>query len=298
VPISEKQFAANRANAAKSTGPRSPEGQGRSSQNARTYAFTPSTFAVVRLEELDEIARLKQDLLAVYQPVNPQELFALEQMKSHAPKIVTTPWPTASIAWPGRTIPFRCFYAIRSAPSAFTAARSKNSTVSNAYGLNSQTNPFWSANSEKMNEFAPQSTNPFQNGTRTRSSRSIPQPRKTPRWTRPASEAVKNRKTGGTGGSASAIGRKVTVRAQKNVEIIGVARDSKYRSVRRNVSKTRISGKSHEPLDEAVLGYFLMAWKQHWPLALEHRYLPGVCVPRRTSIMISCDRNPLLERSS
>jgi hypothetical protein len=80
VPISEKQQAANRANAAKSTGPRTPEGKARASQNARTHGFTASTFAVVRLEEFDEIARLKHDLVAVYQPVNSQELFALEQM--------------------------------------------------------------------------------------------------------------------------------------------------------------------------------------------------------------------------
>jgi hypothetical protein len=97
VPISEKQFAANRANAAKITGPRRP--------------------------------------------------FALEQMKSHPPKIVAT-------------------YVVEAAeaPTACTAAQSKNSTVSNGYGLNSQTNPFWRSNHKKTNEFAPQSTNPFQSG--------------------------------------------------------------------------------------------------------------------------------------
>ncbi len=80
MPTSDKQLAANRANSAKSTGPRTPEGKARSARNARTHGFTASTFAVVRLEELDEIARLKQDIVAVYQPVNSQELFALEQM--------------------------------------------------------------------------------------------------------------------------------------------------------------------------------------------------------------------------
>ena len=80
MPISEKQHAANRANAAKSTGPRTPEGKARSARNARTHGFTASTFAVDRLEELDEVARLRQDAIAVYQPVNSQELFALEQM--------------------------------------------------------------------------------------------------------------------------------------------------------------------------------------------------------------------------
>ena len=70
MPTSEKQLAANRANAAKSTGPRTPEGKARSARNACTHGFTASSFAVVRLEDLDEIARLKQDAVAVYQPVN------------------------------------------------------------------------------------------------------------------------------------------------------------------------------------------------------------------------------------
>src|SRR5499425_1840151 len=79
-PISEKQLAANRANAAKSTGPRTPEGKARSAQNARTHGFTASNFAVVRLEDLQEVAHLRTDLIAVYQPINSQELFALERM--------------------------------------------------------------------------------------------------------------------------------------------------------------------------------------------------------------------------
>jgi hypothetical protein len=80
VPTSDKQLAANRANAAKSTGPRTPEGKARSCQNARTHSFTASTFAVVRLEDLNEIANLRTDLIAFYQPVNSQELFAIETM--------------------------------------------------------------------------------------------------------------------------------------------------------------------------------------------------------------------------
>ena len=79
-PISEKKLAANRANAAHSTGPRSPEGKARSAQNARKHQFTGSTFAVVRLEDLQEVARLRDDLIALYQPVNSQELFALERV--------------------------------------------------------------------------------------------------------------------------------------------------------------------------------------------------------------------------
>jgi hypothetical protein len=79
-PVSPKRLAANRANAAKSTGPRTPQGKAHSSQNARKHIFTGSTFAVVRLEDLQEIARLRDDLIAVYHPVNSQELFALERV--------------------------------------------------------------------------------------------------------------------------------------------------------------------------------------------------------------------------
>src|SRR5262245_5754570 len=78
--VSDKQLAANRANAHRSTGPRTPEGKARAAQNARKHGFTASTFAVVRLEELDEVARLKDDLLVVYRPINPQELFAVERI--------------------------------------------------------------------------------------------------------------------------------------------------------------------------------------------------------------------------
>jgi len=39
--VSPKQLAANRANAAKSTGPRTPEGKARSAQNGFQRMFTP-----------------------------------------------------------------------------------------------------------------------------------------------------------------------------------------------------------------------------------------------------------------
>ena len=78
--VSDKQLAANRANAAQSTGPRSPEGKTRSAQNSRKHGFTASTFAVVRLEDIDEVARLREDAIAVYQPVNSQEIFAIERI--------------------------------------------------------------------------------------------------------------------------------------------------------------------------------------------------------------------------
>ena len=79
-PPSEKRAAANRANAAKSTGPRTPEGKTRAAQNARKHGFTASKFIVVKLEELDSLANLRDDAVAAYQPQNSQELFAVERI--------------------------------------------------------------------------------------------------------------------------------------------------------------------------------------------------------------------------
>jgi hypothetical protein len=79
-PVSPKQLAANRANAAQSSGPNTPEGKARSAQNSIKHGFTASTFAVVRLEDLHEIADLTSDIFSVYQPVNSQELLALQRM--------------------------------------------------------------------------------------------------------------------------------------------------------------------------------------------------------------------------
>jgi len=78
--LTEKQLAANRANASHSTGPRTPEGKSRSSQNARRHGFAAASYSVVRLEPLDTLTNLKADLVSVYQPRNAQELFAIERI--------------------------------------------------------------------------------------------------------------------------------------------------------------------------------------------------------------------------
>ena len=57
--VSEKQLAANRANAGRSSGPRSPDGKARSAQNARKHGFTAAHFAVVCHEDLHAVAHLK-----------------------------------------------------------------------------------------------------------------------------------------------------------------------------------------------------------------------------------------------
>jgi hypothetical protein len=80
MSISEKRLAANRENAKRSTGPRTQEGKARSSRNAVKHGFRASSFAVVRLEDLDEVEKLKADAVACYKPVNSQELVAVERI--------------------------------------------------------------------------------------------------------------------------------------------------------------------------------------------------------------------------
>ncbi len=88
--VTDKQLAADRANAARSTGPRSPQGKARSAQNATKHGFAGATFAVVQLEDLKEVSHLKDDLVAFHQPVNSQELFAIERIALAQQSLVRT----------------------------------------------------------------------------------------------------------------------------------------------------------------------------------------------------------------
>jgi hypothetical protein len=56
------------------------EGKTRSSQNARKHTFNPANFTVLRLEDIEEIANRRADLIECYQPVNSQELWAIERL--------------------------------------------------------------------------------------------------------------------------------------------------------------------------------------------------------------------------
>jgi hypothetical protein len=47
-PVSERRLAANRPNAACSTGPRTPAGNARSAQNGRKHAFASTSYAAIR----------------------------------------------------------------------------------------------------------------------------------------------------------------------------------------------------------------------------------------------------------
>jgi len=55
------RVAANRVDATKSTGPKSPESKARSSHNARKHPFHPDPFTILRIEDRDQIAALVAD---------------------------------------------------------------------------------------------------------------------------------------------------------------------------------------------------------------------------------------------
>jgi hypothetical protein len=78
--VSEKQLAANRANAAKSTGPTSPDGLARSAQNSRKHGFTATKFVVSGVEEAQDLENLKADIIETYRPVNRLELLTCERI--------------------------------------------------------------------------------------------------------------------------------------------------------------------------------------------------------------------------
>ena len=78
--VSPEQLAANRANAAKSTGPTSPEGKARSAQNARKHGFAAASYTAVGLEDAQDLANLTDDAVDFYQPGNSQEQFAVERI--------------------------------------------------------------------------------------------------------------------------------------------------------------------------------------------------------------------------
>jgi hypothetical protein len=75
----QKQVAANRANAQKSTGPKTLEGKIKAARNAVRHALSAG-YAVLRIESPDELERLTADAVARYQPRDPEEVYAVERI--------------------------------------------------------------------------------------------------------------------------------------------------------------------------------------------------------------------------
>src|SRR5216684_20852 len=78
MSTSPERLAANAANAQHSTGPRTPEGQARSSQNARTHGLTARDL-VIAPDEREEFEELLNDYRASVQPqdASQQSVFEL-----------------------------------------------------------------------------------------------------------------------------------------------------------------------------------------------------------------------------
>jgi hypothetical protein len=78
-PLSDKQLAARRLNAQKSTGPRTPEGKARSSRNARKHGFFTQT-ALLFYEAPEDFVALRDSYIDEYQPQTPTEMHFVMEM--------------------------------------------------------------------------------------------------------------------------------------------------------------------------------------------------------------------------
>ena len=140
-PVSQKQLAANRADAARSTGPRTALGKARSAQNALYHPVnSQELFAVERLaltqQALLRAARLETGLLTTC--LNQ----VLDSSGNHAMAVSKSPAP-------------RTAAAISPRPNAATAARSKGSERSKPCGKNYRTNRISTPNPNQMKPLSP-----------------------------------------------------------------------------------------------------------------------------------------------
>lgn len=78
-PLSQSQLDANRRNAQKSTGPRTPEGKAKSRENALKHGLS-SRRTVLACENLAEFQQLHSDLIKGFAPANPQESMLVAQV--------------------------------------------------------------------------------------------------------------------------------------------------------------------------------------------------------------------------
>jgi len=70
----------NRQNALQSTGPRSPEGLAKSSQNACKYGLSIQRHTVLPSESVADYNRLVDELTSIFQPQSPRESLAVDDL--------------------------------------------------------------------------------------------------------------------------------------------------------------------------------------------------------------------------
>jgi hypothetical protein len=67
----------------RSTGPKTPEGKAKSSQNRFTFGFNAANFILLPWEDKDEFDQLLENLKAEFQPESPSEKMLVEKMAQH-----------------------------------------------------------------------------------------------------------------------------------------------------------------------------------------------------------------------
>ena len=86
MPASDKRVAANRANAARSTGPRTPEGKEKSKFNAVRHGLTAQA-SVLPGEDPDQLEALSKDLMRQLEPRGMVQRLMAERIVSLAWKL-------------------------------------------------------------------------------------------------------------------------------------------------------------------------------------------------------------------
>lgn len=82
----QRQIAANRRNAQRSTGPKTPAGKARSSKNVLTHGFTARQL-VLSIEDAAAFEQLKQSLFDELQPSTPTQVLLTERIVAAAWRI-------------------------------------------------------------------------------------------------------------------------------------------------------------------------------------------------------------------
>ena len=79
--VSKKQVSANRENAKKSTGPKTPQGKAKSAQNAVTHGLT-ACCNIIDLEDREEFHFFRREMLDDLYPIGPMQYRLAERIVS------------------------------------------------------------------------------------------------------------------------------------------------------------------------------------------------------------------------